>query len=175
MCRRVDICSCLAPPSSLSCFSSSLPPILPSHSPSTRWRNGAQSTGTARSGSQGHRPDTQRSNLFPSGVGPNLQEQHSESTITEGTPLAELGPEANAIGDRRKSTETDKVTIDYRLRRACTAGIILPPKCEPTNQIRGLGLPARALPASFCLYKKRFPQCRSHSRARYCSGEVKVR
>ena len=47
--------------------------------------------------------------FFPFGVGPNL---HTESIATVGTPLAEgLPQEANAIGDRRKSTET--LTIGY--------------------------------------------------------------
>ena len=64
--------------------------------------------------------------------------------------------EANAIGDRRKTTETAVSRQNSKPR-------------IPTNQITALPAPARALPAGFCGYIKRVQFCRSHS------GEVLAR
>ena len=97
---------------------------------------------------------------IPSGVGsghPHLQ-HHSELTTTtelepEGPTLVETLPEeANAIGHQRKSTETEARSPVC----ACTAGIIFPPKCEPTNQIRAFkAYGARVASRLLWVYKAR--------------------
>ena len=79
--------------------------------------------------------------------------------MEEGSP-----EEANAIGDRRKTTET----ADSGSRQNSKPRI-------PTNQITALPAPARALPASFCGVYKASPFVPKSFGLSFSSGEVKVR
>ena len=92
------------------CLSSSPPAILPSYSPSTRWRNGAQV--------QKHVPrrpcslqTCSQAAWDPMQLAYRNAIDDNHSNRLEGTLLAEgLPEEANAIGDRRRSTSTETET-----------------------------------------------------------------
>ena len=81
------------------------------HSPSTRWITNRVSSSTLQSKSSSSLPDARPSKLMisqPAGNQPTVYEQQSETTTTEGAPVAEdLPQEASDIGDSRKSTETE--------------------------------------------------------------------
>ena len=83
-----------------------------------------------------------------------------------------LPEEDNAIGDRRKTTETE-TRSSLSTVYACTGR--LPPKFVSTNQIRPRALPARALPAGFCWVYKGRKVLRKPFGLGFGSGKVKVR
>ena len=123
-------------------------------------------------------PHSQTPNLVAWGLGTTplayrtaLEVNNNHSN--RGNAMAEsLTEEANAIGDRRKSTETE-ARSPLATAYACTGHF--PPKFEPTNQITALGSTgARASGRLLRVYKVGSGSAEV-IRARYSLGEVKVR
>ena len=112
------------------------------------------------------------SELIPKRHGGKYSEQRLDSTTNEGAPMAEsyLKRPTASVTEEKRQRRSSLSAPQFTRTPVCRQNLKPP---IPTNQIRVLGLPARALPAGFCGYIKRGQLCRSHSS--FGSGGVKVR